>query len=306
MTRGSTGPMPSWPRITAAWSTRPGRGSLGTRRRSSGRCRISGTRSGGAGSSPRLAQMQAEAARWSAQVAGQRSCRPLDGAAPAAVFAAAEKQRAGAAAEGPVRAGGVVAVQGRPRHPRQGRPEPVLGAVEAIGQTLDARSTATMVQLFCGGDLVKTHVRKPQGKQTDLADYPPEKIAFHMRTPAWCRKQAAEIGPACAALIGGLLDGQRALPAARRPGRAAPGRQAPARPARGRLREGRRRRGPVLPDRQGHPRRRHRGHARPQRPPGTAAPPRSCTAPAPCSPQNPRSGQRGRAAPCVPAPGAAS
>ena len=38
-----------------------------------------------------LAQMQAEAARWSLQVAGQRPCRPLDGAAPAAVFAAVEK-----------------------------------------------------------------------------------------------------------------------------------------------------------------------------------------------------------------------
>ena len=57
-----------------------------------------------------------------------------------------------------------------------------------------------------GGDLVKTHVRKPQGKQTDLADYPPEKIAFHMRTPSWCRRRAAEIGPACTALIGGLLE----------------------------------------------------------------------------------------------------
>jgi hypothetical protein len=34
----------------------------------------------------------------------------------------------------------------------------------------------------------------------------PEKIAFHMRTPAWCRKTAAGIGPACAELIGGLLE----------------------------------------------------------------------------------------------------
>ena len=62
-----------------------------------------------------------------------------------------------------------------------------------------------MVQFFLDGELIKTHVRKPRGKQTDLADYPPEKIAFHMRTPAWCRKKAAEIGPACQALIGGLL-----------------------------------------------------------------------------------------------------
>ena len=42
-----------------------------------------------------------------------------------------------------------------------------------IGQTLDARSTARMVQLFSRGNLVKTHVRKPRGRQTDLADYPP-------------------------------------------------------------------------------------------------------------------------------------
>ena len=38
-----------------------------------------------------LAQMQAEAERWSLEVAGQRQCRPLDGAAPVSVFAAAER-----------------------------------------------------------------------------------------------------------------------------------------------------------------------------------------------------------------------
>ena len=38
-----------------------------------------------------LEQMQAEAVRWSAEVAGRRPCRPLEGAAPAAVFDAVEK-----------------------------------------------------------------------------------------------------------------------------------------------------------------------------------------------------------------------
>ena len=38
-----------------------------------------------------LPQMQAEAARWSLEVAGRRACRPLEGAAPAAVFEAVEK-----------------------------------------------------------------------------------------------------------------------------------------------------------------------------------------------------------------------
>jgi len=76
-----------------------------------------------------------------------------------------------------------------------------------IGKTADVRLTATMVQFFIGGQLIKTHPRKTRGKQTDFSDYPPEKIAFHMRTPAWCRRQAAAVGPACEQVIAGLLAG---------------------------------------------------------------------------------------------------
>jgi len=153
-----------------------------------------------------LEQMQAEAVRWCIEVAGRRHCRPLDGAAPAAVFAAAEKNRLTALPVSPfVLADWSRCKVGPDIHVKVGR---TLYSVpwRHIGQTLDARSTATMVQLVAGGDLVKTHARKARGKQTDLADYPPEKIAFHMRTPAWCRKQAAGIGPACAELISGLLE----------------------------------------------------------------------------------------------------
>jgi hypothetical protein len=153
-----------------------------------------------------VAQMQADAERWCTEVAGQRACRPLDGAAPAAVFAAAEKDHLRPLPPSPF----VLAEWSRCKvgpdiHVKVGKS---LYSVpwKHIGQSLDARSTATMVQLFAGGDLVKTHARKPQGKQTDLADYPPEKIAFHMRTPSWCRRKAAEVGPACQALISGLLE----------------------------------------------------------------------------------------------------
>jgi hypothetical protein len=65
-----------------------------------------------------------------------------------------------------------------------------------------------MVQIFHHGELVKTHVRKDRGRATDMADYPPEKIAFHMRTPTWCRQRAEQTGPATAAAIAELLDGQ--------------------------------------------------------------------------------------------------
>jgi hypothetical protein len=69
-----------------------------------------------------------------------------------------------------------------------------------IGQTVDARSTATTVQIFCHGELVKTHPRHPR-KRTDLSDYPPEKVAFHMRTPAWCRERAEQVGPAAVEVV---------------------------------------------------------------------------------------------------------
>jgi len=152
-----------------------------------------------------LAQMQAEAQRWCAEVAGQRSCRPLDGAAPAVVFEAAEKDTLGPLPRAPfVVAAWAKAKIGPDLHARVGK---VLYSLpwRHIGKTADVRVTAMMVQFFIGGELVKTHPRKSWGKQADLGDYPPEKIAFHMRTPVWCRTQAAQTGPACQRVIGELL-----------------------------------------------------------------------------------------------------
>ena len=154
-----------------------------------------------------LEEMRAGAERWSREVAGQRRCRPLDGASPAAVFAATEKDRLKPLPAEPfVLATWAKAKIGPDIHARV---EKVLYSVpwRHIGKTADVRITGSMVQFFIGGQLVKTHPRKERGKQTDFGDYPPEKIAFHMRTPQWCRKKAAEIGPACERLIGELLAG---------------------------------------------------------------------------------------------------
>ena len=152
-----------------------------------------------------LGQMQAAAERWCTGVAGQRACRPLDGAAPVSVFTAAEKDALRPLPADPF----VLAVWAKAKigpdiHARVGK---VLYSVpwRHIGKTADVRVTGTMVQFFIGGQLVKTHPRKGWGKQTDFSDYPPEKIAFHMRTPAWCRKQAAAIGPGCEQVISELL-----------------------------------------------------------------------------------------------------
>jgi transposase len=152
-----------------------------------------------------LEQVQAEAERWSLEVAGRRACRPLEGAAPAAVFEAVEKEALRPLPAGPfVLAAWATAKIGPDIHAQVDR---VLYSVpwRHIGKTADVRVTATMVQFFIGGELVKSHPRKIRGKQTDFGDYPPEKIAFHMRTPAWCRRQAAGIGPSCEYLIGELL-----------------------------------------------------------------------------------------------------
>jgi transposase len=152
-----------------------------------------------------LDAMRADALTWCVEVAGTRACRPLDGAAPAAVFAAVEAPALMPLPVAPfVLATWSSARVGPDIHAKVGA---TLYSVpwRHIGDRLDARSTATMVQLFHHGDLIKTHPRKDRGKQTDLGDYPPEKIAFHLRTPTWCRRRATDIGPAATGVIDELL-----------------------------------------------------------------------------------------------------
>ena len=153
-----------------------------------------------------LPQMQAAALAWCTDVAGRRSCRSLSGAAPGSVFAAVE---ADALKPLPVKefvlATWSTATVGPDIHAKVGR---TIYSVpwRFIGQRVDARSTTTMVQIFHNGQLIATHARKLQGKRTDFGHYPPEKIAFRMRTPTWCRTRAAEIGPAATQVIDGLLE----------------------------------------------------------------------------------------------------
>jgi len=74
-----------------------------------------------------------------------------------------------------------------------------------VGKSLQAKIGERRIELFDGEALVKTHVRAGRGRQTDAADLPPDKVAFLMRTPAWCRTRAAEAGPAVAALVTAVL-----------------------------------------------------------------------------------------------------
>ena len=145
-----------------------------------------------------VADMQAGALRWCVEVAGMRHVRSLDGAQPAAVFAEHE---------GPLLIGlpaqeFELAAWSRPKvgpdcHIRVGR---ALYSVpwRLIGCHVDVRVNGRIVEVFAAGVVVKTWARIERGKQTDWADYPPEKVAFFMRTPTWCRRRSAELGPSVA------------------------------------------------------------------------------------------------------------
>lgn len=101
------------------------------------------------------------------------SCRPLEGARPAAVFAAIEAQTLRPLPASPFTlATWAKAKVGPDIHARV---DGVLYSIPwmHIGKSVDVRSTFTMVQFFIGGELIKTHPRKTRGKQTDLSDYPP-------------------------------------------------------------------------------------------------------------------------------------
>jgi hypothetical protein len=75
-----------------------------------------------------------------------------------------------------------------------------------IGVTVDARQGPRTVEVFVDAKLVKTHPRIERGRSTDPGDYPPEKIAFMMKTPAWCRRAAADLGASVAEVVAILME----------------------------------------------------------------------------------------------------
>lgn len=161
---------------------------------------------GRAGEFDSLAAMQTDALRWCRQVANARPSRALDRVAPQAIFDAEEAGALLALPAAPFE----LATWSTPKvgpdiHVKVGK---ALYSVPwaNIGRRLDARAGARTVQLFLDGQLVKTHALIERGKQTDPADYPPEKVAFMMRTPAWCRRRASELGADVAEVVAGLME----------------------------------------------------------------------------------------------------
>ncbi len=76
-----------------------------------------------------------------------------------------------------------------------------------VRQHLWLRASETTVRLYHETDLVATHGRlfKPGSRSTVEEHLPPEAIAYKMRDPQWCLKQAEAVGPACHGLIEALF-----------------------------------------------------------------------------------------------------
>ena len=150
--------------------------------------------------------MQAGALTWCTNVAGRRSHRSLDGASPLAIFKAVEKPALISLPIMPFE----LAKWSRPKV----GPDCYIKVGKAlysvpwrfIGRQVDARCGERTVEVFLDGAVIKTWAKIERGRQTDWADYPPHKVAFFMRTPTWCRRRAAELGPSVLEVVLGLLE----------------------------------------------------------------------------------------------------
>ncbi|MDP9389146.1 MAG: IS21 family transposase [Actinomycetota bacterium] len=152
------------------------------------------------------AHMQADALRWCAEVAGRRHHRSLEGAEPLVVFDAVEAEALLALPPAVFElAGWSTPKVGADCHIKVGK---ALYSVpwRHIGRRVDAREGDRTVEVFIDGKVVKTWARVEKGRQTDWGDYPPEKVAFFMATPTWCRKRAAELGSSVSEVIASLFE----------------------------------------------------------------------------------------------------
>jgi transposase len=76
-----------------------------------------------------------------------------------------------------------------------------------IGQELSAHVSENFVEIYKGEELVSTHPHstRPGQWHTRLEDYPPAKAAYLIRTPDYCKKLGAKIGPSTLSVVEQLL-----------------------------------------------------------------------------------------------------
>jgi transposase len=76
-----------------------------------------------------------------------------------------------------------------------------------VGKKVWVRGGLRMVEFFLDREQIKTHPRsyKPGTWQTDMSDYPEKAKAFLFSNPAWCRRQAEEMGNNVGRMVSEIL-----------------------------------------------------------------------------------------------------
>lgn len=77
-----------------------------------------------------------------------------------------------------------------------------------VGQTLDVRLSETTVRIYHHHELKAIHPRlsRPGERHTVDEHLPPEHVAYKMRDPQWCLKQAEATGPYCHRFVERLFE----------------------------------------------------------------------------------------------------
>ena len=77
-----------------------------------------------------------------------------------------------------------------------------------INQELSAHVSERFVEIYKGLELISTHPRstRPGQWQTRMEDYPPAKAAYLIRTPDYCKKLGAKVGPSTLQVVEQLLN----------------------------------------------------------------------------------------------------
>ncbi|MGH3523758.1 MAG: IS21 family transposase, partial [Mycobacterium sp.] len=146
-----------------------------------------------------LPQMQADAVRWATEVYARRKHRGLDGATPASVFEALERDALMMLPPRPFESVAYsVGTVAPDCHVKSGK---ALYSVpwRLMGQKVRVRTAGDVVQIFHHDTVAATHVLHLSGRSTNFEHYPPHKIAHTLRTVTWCRTQAEQIGPGAVA-----------------------------------------------------------------------------------------------------------
>ena len=151
-----------------------------------------------------LAQMQAEALRWSTEVYGVHKHRGLDGQTPASLFTSLEADALIPLPRRPFES--VVYTVGTLApdcHVKSGKAF-YSAPWRLMGQKMVVRTAGDVVQIFHNDAVVATHVWHLSGRSTNFEHYPPHKIAHTLRSVTWCRTQAEQIGPGTVAIVAEL------------------------------------------------------------------------------------------------------